>query len=242
MTNTNASSAMSASNNLDALEAALDDFNLEEVIEAGGETDAGEEIVEETVETTVISEAEMGDLESTIERTEAYASQESTPIADPAAAPATPAKAAKTPRAASAPRAPRASRDLNTIDDPFFVLEGSLSALTVSPTAKAETIALRPAQVKIAEKFDNLFSAIAVGAAPSTYVMAAFKLLDEKKTVTSADLIGAYKASGLGEGTARSQTGQIMALFAAVKIASRGGQALTLNANSTIAERLRAIA
>lgn len=239
MTNTNASSAMSASNNLDALEAALDDFNLEEVIEAGGETDAGEEIVEETVETTVISEAEMGDLESTIERTEAYASQESTPIADPAAAPATPAKAAKTPRAASAPRAPR---DLNTIDDPFFVLEGSLSALTVSPTAKAETIALRPAQVKIAEKFDNLFSAIAVGAAPSTYVMAAFKLLDEKKTVTSADLIGAYKASGLGEGTARSQTGQIMALFAAVKIASRGGQALTLNANSTIAERLRAIA
>lgn len=72
--------------------------------------------------------------------------------------------------------------------------------------------------------------------------MFAFKLLDEKKTVISADVVGAYKASDLGEGTARSQSGQIMHLFATVGIADRSGQSLTLKGDSTIAERIHKLA
>ena len=72
--------------------------------------------------------------------------------------------------------------------------------------------------------------------------MIAFKLLDEKKSATSADIIAAYKASGLGEGTARSQSGQIMHLFHVVGIADRANQVLTLKEDSKIAERLRAVA
>ncbi len=59
--------------------------------------------------------------------------------------------------------------------------------------------------------------------------------------MTSADLIACYKAAGLGDGTARSQTGQIMALFAAVKIADRIGQTLTLRADSTLATKIRGL-
>ena len=121
----------------------------------------------------------------------------------------------------------------------FKTMMGMLPAMHGSISLDGK--ALKPAQVKIAEKFENLFTALSVGKAPSTYVMIAFKLLDEKKTVTSADIVAAYKASGLGEGTARSQSGQIMHLFATVEIATRVGQTLTLNASSTIADRIRKV-
>lgn len=105
----------------------------------------------------------------------------------------------------------------------------------------AETLKLRPAQVKVAEKFDNLFQAIELGNKPSRYVVTGYTLLKANGTMTSADLIGAMKAEGLGDGTARSQTGQVLALFAAVGIANRAGQVLTLRADSTIAKKLDAI-
>jgi len=228
MPNTQTGEDMSQKN-LAALDAALEDLNLGEAVE---------EIIEATDDTVAaLDDDAVAELESTIDRAEAYASQEATPMADPSAVSATPAKTARTRSASSTPRV---ARDLNSLPDETFVLEGD--GKTVSPTQKADTIALRPTQVKIAEKFDNLFSALAAGKEPSTYVMIAFKLLDEKKTVTSADIIGAYKASGLGEGTARSQSGQIMNLFATVKIASRSGSNLALNENSAIAAKLRGLA
>jgi len=59
-------------------------------------------------------------------------------------------------------------------------------------------------------------------------------------TITSADIVAAYKASGLKEGTARSQSGQIMVLFDALGIAKRNGKSLTLDADSNAVTYLRA--
>jgi len=244
---------------LEALNLILDNLEIDETeIEAIEETieseapdpemaqaieDAGpaEEVVVEELEASDASEEDvLRDLELNLERASVYEAQTSTPV-DPAAVAEQKAKSTK-PRPA-ATGAPRTPRDVNAVDAGVFVLEGDPATMddAAKEAAKTATRALIPVQKKIAEKFDNLFTSLSVGKPPSTYVMIAFNLLDEKKSVTSADIIGAYKASGLSDGTARSQCGQIMHLFNVVKIAGRAGQTLTMNPASTIAERIRKV-
>jgi hypothetical protein len=233
---------------IDALDAVLADFDLE-----GGEEVIGEEILEADAgeaevieEATVLGDDALADLDLALNRSEIYEEQTSDAIASVEPVDPTAAKAPKKPRvakAAGAAASTRTPRDMNSVASEFFVLRGDVSTMSDEDkdAAKAATIATKPAQVKIAEKFENLFTALSVNKAPSTYVMIAFALLEAKKSVTSGDIVGAYKASGLGEGTARSQSGQIMHLFATVGIATRSSQTLTLNADSLVAERLRSL-
>lgn len=225
---------------LEALDAVLADFDL----------DAGEEetIIEEPeieaeaeVTPVVLEDAALADLDLALERTEIYENQTSPSLET--VEPVKPAPKQQKARKASGPAVPRTPRDISKVPDEFFVLTGDPATLTDEEKAEARktTMALKPNQVKVAEKFENLFTALSAGKAPSTYVMIAFQLLDTKKTVSSGDIVGAYKASGLGEGTARSQSGQIMNLFATVGIATRSGQSLAIRSDSLVAERLRSL-
>ncbi|SCW95968.1 hypothetical protein SAMN05660859_0161 [Ancylobacter rudongensis] len=223
--------------------AGADEAPLEEVVEDD------DEVVEQTAEPVVHAGAvlnpdELTDLDIAIERAEVYENQTATVGGDPTATTPAAAKSAKSAKSSKKPSTgaastPRTPRDLSAVAPEFFALLTDLDPAIDMTAYKAGVISTRPTQVKVAEKFDNLFQALSVGKAPSSYVMIAFKLLDEKKTVSSSDIIGAYKASGLGEGTARSQCGQIMNLFATVAIASRVGQVLTLNDKSALAQRIR---
>lgn len=188
----------------------------------------------------ILDDALLADLESTTARAEVYASQESSAVvADPTAA--APAKAARKPRAAKAASAgvPRVKRvDLNALPNDVFQLRDGDA---IDDTAKAVTLSKRPAQVKVAEKFDNLFQSIAANKLPSRYVVTAINLLSKNGSMTSADLNAAFIGEGLGKGTASSQTGQIVALFSAVGIANRSGQSLTACQDSAVAKKLKAI-
>lgn len=199
--------------------------------------------VAEIAADTELDEDLLADLESTVARAEIYSSQAAgASVADAAdvAAVQKPAKKARKPKdpnaAPAAARAPR--KALADLDDGVFQL---FNSETPGPANKQVTLDARPQQVKVAEKFDNLFLAIDAGKAPSRYVVTAFKLLRKTGAMTSADLNAAYIAEGLGKGTANSQTGQIMHLFATVGIANRSGQALQLRADSTVATKLDAI-
>lgn len=249
-------------NNIQAVADMLDDLELDSL--ESGDTDEIE-VIEDLVETapaaeviadpTPISDDELEasvdieELEVALDRDENYSAQESevqtaeNASETIAAAKAKPQKrtasASSTPRAPATPRTPR---DLASLEAQHFVLEGDASAMSQEDLDKnkAAVLAAVPAQKKIAEKFENLFIAVAMSKQPSVYVKQAFKLLDEKKTVTSADIVGMFKGS-YSQGTAQSQAGQIMTLFAAVKIADRAKNTLTLNANSVIAGKLREI-
>jgi len=236
-------------NLLDGLDVSASDASVEELIEAVDEAvGASQPAIDDTLGELVLNDEEIRKVEAAIEREEAYQEQESTVVASttPAAPAQTVVKAAKTPRAPSTPRTPR---DLKNIDAKHFVLEGAVpSDPAVLDKAKTDTLGLIPKQKKVAEKFENLFGAIAAGKAPSTFVVIAFNLLEKQGSISSADLVAAYKSpgaksdtEGYNEGTARSQAGQIMNLFDAVKIATRTKQALARNQNSTVAASLRAI-
>jgi hypothetical protein len=227
MTNPNTATALTTEN-MDDL---LSDLELEMTTE-----DGAEEIIE-----AIEDESDMNVVEALVEKDEAIASQTSeidadaTAVTEPTAE--KPAKAAKAPKVAK----PKIERDLSAIADEFFQLD-------INGTAdKPAVIALRPTQVKVAEKFDNLFSSLAAGRAPSVYTMACFKVLADKGEVTSSDLVAAMKAAAsrsggaYSDGTARSQVGQLMNLFGAVGIASRATNKLTFNKDSKIAERLLAL-
>ncbi|MBY3231953.1 hypothetical protein [Rhizobium laguerreae] len=243
--------AMPNAADLDALDAVLENFNLEDTTEedivleaAGDDVPADDVIVEETAPTELASD-ELADLDLALTKNEVYSEQTSSAVETTELPAPTEAKrpGTRTPRAAGAAAAARTPRDISKVADEFFVLNGDPAAMTADDQAAARvaTMALKPNQVKIAEKFENLFTALSAGKAPSTYVMIAFNLLNSKGSMTSADVVGAYKASGLGEGTARSQSGQIMHLFATVGIATRAGQTLTLRPDSVIAGRLRSL-
>lgn len=198
---------------------------------------SGAEPTPVTAEAVALDEADLAELENTVARTEAYLNQPvGAGVAD--ATETTKKKSAKTrePNATKAPRAPKTPRtEVSALPDAVFEI------LTGSPIDKAAVIGKRPVQVKVAEKFDNLFHAIHAGKEPSSYVVTAFRLLKASGTMTSADLVNGYKAEGLGDGTAQSQKGQIFTLFDAVCIAARSGQTLTLRADSAIAAKLSAI-
>lgn len=224
----------------DILETVSDEI-VEEIVEEGS--------AEVTAVDGALADDLLRDLDISLEVQESYNAQEGT-AADPkgntekAAAAKKASKPAKAPKEkkakADGEKVARTPRDINTVASEFFALTEPAAGADLD-AIKTATMALKPAQVKIAEKFDNLFASLSVGKAPSTYVMIAFQLLDDKKSMTSTDLVAAYKASGLGEGTARSQCGQIMALFAIVGIADRASQVLTLRADSKIADRIRSL-
>lgn len=267
---TNIATNVMPADDLAALDAALADFDLDggdtdEVVELAGAEDITAEIIEETVEedaivdltlaeveaaaSGVIDEETLADLDMKLEVQEGYQEQAAAGsienLEDAIKAGEKPAKA---PRQARAPRekkegTTRVPRDINTVAPEFFVLSGDPATMDPAAleAAKVDTLALKPGQVKIAEKFENLFTAISVGKQPSRFTKIAFDFLNGKGSMTSTDLVGAYKTAGLGEGTARSQAGQMMNLFAAIGIADRVAQTLTLRADSLVAARLRSL-
>lgn len=224
---------------IESVEAILDDLdNLD--LEA-----TGEETIEEISEDDVTGD-DLRDLEIQIEREAAYEEQTSNLDADAGAVETAKEERKKNPvkvrnpgKSASTPRAPK---DLNAVAAEFFVLEGDVATMDQADIddAKTTTMMLVPTQKKIAEKFENLFSALAAGKLPSTYVVQAFKLLDGKGAVTSTEIVNDFKGT-YKQGTAMSQAGQIMHLFATVKIADRSKNTLTLNKNSVVAGRLRGL-
>jgi hypothetical protein len=175
----------------------------------------------------------LADLEATTARAEAYEAQVSS------AAIATPAEVAKKDKKSSAARVSKGARA------PKVALENlpeEVFARFVSEKAdKTATLALRPTQIKVAEKFDNLFCSLHAKKVPSRYVVTAFNLLKKMGTMTSADLMNAYRAENLNDGTASSQAGQIMVLFNAVGVADRQRQTLKLREDSVIGARLSEI-
>jgi hypothetical protein len=154
----------------------------------------------------------------------------------PTAAPTAEKKAPKEKKA-------RTPRELSALDPDVFG--------AADEAGKDAVITSRPTQKKIAEKFDNLFQSIAANKKPSTYTVACLNVLLTKGTATSADMVGALKAGTVShgktkgavynEGTARSQAGQLMALFATVGIATREKQVLTLNSGSPLVAKLKTI-
>ena len=152
---------------------------------------------------------------------------------------AKPAKAPKAPKEAAAPKAaaPKRERDLKALPAAVFQRLTGEDA----DAAKVAVLANPPKQVKIVEKWDNLFVSLHAGVKPSKFTVTGFHMLKMKGTMTTADLVALMRAEGLSEGTARAQTGQIMALFPLVGIADRSGQTVTLRADSVIAQKLTAI-
>ncbi|MBP2498366.1 hypothetical protein ABID82_005052 [Methylobacterium sp. PvP062] len=230
---------------------AVSDVAADDVIEEPATEDGQVELAatDETIldeETASAIEAEMQLQEA---REEVYASHESGPVIDLAATDVTPATpAAAKPKKAAGPaktRTPRISVDALPVD--AFVLT------TLVPddleANKAAVIRACPAQKKVQEKFENLLVSIHQGKAPSTYVMDCFRALDAAGEITSSDMVAVLKATSTkngsktyAEGTARSQVGQIMSLFPALKIATRAGNKLTVNPDSLLVEALRTLA
>jgi len=241
---------------VEELDAALED--LEAIAEEEAVVEEPEVVEEQEVEAAAeestltaaaIDDDLLADLDLELARTEAYNAQESAPIASEEEQEAIKAKGAarakKASSGSSTPRAatPRTPRDINAVPAEVFVLNGDVAAMddAAKDAAKAATMALLPKQVKVAEKFENLLMSLAAGKLPSRYTVVAYKALAARKTLTSADLVGAYKAEGLKEGTARSQSGQMMNLFSTLQIADRSGQTLTLREDSNLAARLNAL-
>ena len=230
---------------LDDIDALLEGLEVEASEEevSAVETIEEPEVVEEVEaaaadEPTELGEDEVAALEAAIVQQEAYEEQAASSDVDTDVQPAAPAAAAA-PKTAKAPKAPRQPRDVTTVAADNFVLTSDVP--DDLEDNKAKVLATRPAQKKIAEKFDNLFLSLAAGKAPSVYTMIAFGALWEKKSITSTELVkviaNTKKPNGdvYGEGTARSQAGQLMALFDILKIATRSKQTLTINEDSMIA-------
>lgn len=234
------------------LMAALSDFNIEETVESVEDLALAGEIIEEPVIEAAgeVDEDFLNDLDLTVKRQASYEAQtaeEMPDIEETKAENAAGIKVKKARTVTKAPRVaasatPRAPRDLASVPAEFFLLNLSHStdAAEVEQN-KVDVMAKRPGQVKIAEKFDNLFVAISAGRKPSTYVMQAYSALVAAGELTSAQIVATFKAAGLGDGTAQSQTGQIMVLFDTVGIAKRSGQKLTLLPESYVASRLNAL-
>lgn len=245
------------------IDALLGDLEVEEIaatdaiteVEADAETDTGDAVGAEVIDieepgSTDMSADDEAALTAAVAKDETYAEAETSSDVDTdaadkakdvAAAAAASPKPARTRAASTGTRTVRSVSDLP--EDAFVLTTDIPDDLAKN---KADVIALRPNQVKIAEKFDNILSAVAAGKTPSTYVMDCFALLDKAKEITSKDLVAGLRQPGMRtptegytEGTARSQVGQVMALFGLLQIATRTGDKLVLNDKSTLAVALR---
>jgi hypothetical protein len=221
---------------MSATDTLLDDLDLEIIV--------GEEASDAEVIAAMTSEDEAA-IDILVETDAAHTAAAADSVIDVATTAPVTAKPKKERKAAAA-KAPKAERDPANLPAEMFVLDTSAVPADLDAN-KAHVLTLCPQQKKIAEKFDNLFTAIAAGKKPSVYTMVCFDVLSAKGSATSIELIAALKATAsrsggaYNDGTARSQVGQMMALFHAVGIATRSGNTLTFNATSKIAERLKAL-
>lgn len=229
---------------LEAADADLEE--IEEVIEAG--SIVGDTIAEIEADAGAAAEDDLSDIvgELKIEeiKSAAYAEQDSeADLTVETTKPAKAAKAPKEPKAAKAPKAPAAPRAAKTADAlpaDAFVLDtddntDDLEAL------KTAVLASKPSQKKVEEKFHNVLTAVAAGRKPSVYVTTALDVLVAKGEATSLEITAAMQAADYSIGTARSQTGQMFTLFPILKIATRSGNKLTLNPNSTLVMAISAM-
>lgn len=212
--------------------------------EIAPEVEAVSEVIPEIGELELDEDEERA-LTNALDSAEVYASQESeTTMGDPAEesteAAAEPERKLKKAKAKTAGTGtPRVKVSIESLPAERFVLSTSDTPADLEAN-KAEVLATRPKQVKIAEKFDNVIGALAAGRAPSVYVMKCFAVLDKRGEVTSADLVAALSVD-YELGTARSQAGQIMELFRVLGIASRDKQTLKLYPDSSYAAQLRTL-
>lgn len=88
--------------------------------------------------------------------------------------------------------------------------------------------------IKIQEKVVNLYAHIANGANLSNYTATAIHLLVKDGELTSKSLKDAYLAHPYAEGTASSQTTQMMKLLPMLGLAIRSGSKLTVNDDSML--------
>jgi hypothetical protein len=220
--------AGASAENAEVIGALLDELDL-----------AGEDVVEEVDER---------DMTAALAHIEAHENQ---PGAAPSSILEPPAPAAAATKSASTkstkPKKDPVQRDLGTMNPDLFRLEHGIATLP-SPEERDDVIRMRPTQKKIAEKFDNVFVALNAGKLPSVYTIACYSALKAKGTVTSSDLVAALQATQRADGsktydigTARSQAGQMMALFDVLKIAKREKNSLTINPDSKLAERFDAL-
>lgn len=238
---------------IEDIDSMLEHLGIEDQIEVTGEEKASEDVIEgvdtisiEDVEASTALQAVDEDLEIPVDenaldvelaKAEAYAEHESSTSIEeaPKKAPSE-RKNAKKAKATKPPSVPRV-RSVADLDAGAFVLTTDEPADLEAN--KLAVLATRPTQKKIAEKFDNVLISAAAGKAPSTFVVDCFKILDTKKEVSSSELVAALLLDGYSDGTARSQAGQIMALFDVLKIADRSAMKLTLRKDSTLAELYR---
>lgn len=228
--------------NLDALDHNLD---LSEEEEEVVEKTSGEEH-DEDIEELALDPEDERHLEERLRRAEIYEEQEAPKSVTKKDEEEAPKRGRGRPRTkeAAAPK-PKINRDISALEDEHFVLD--TRGVEDNHKNKLAIMGKRPGQKKVAEKFDNLLISLAHDKKPSVYVMQAFELLDEKKEITSGDIVAklrgmnSNKGTSYDEGTARSQAGQIMALFPILEIASRDKQTLKLNKHSSVAKKLRVL-
>ncbi|AMB48335.1 hypothetical protein [Methylobacterium sp. AMS5] len=195
----------------------------------------------ETEVTEDLADAIGAEIEVEEQRDAIYAEQpaDDTSLDADAAATAAAAKPAKAVKKTSAGTG-RVRQGLNDLPAEIFVLTDGEAPADLA-AHKAAVIAACPAQKKVREKFENLLVSVANERLPSTYTQIAFRALAAAPggEMTGVELTNALKATGLGEGTARSQSGQMMALFPALKIAVRSGNKIKLHDKSVLAAALK---
>ncbi len=214
----------------DDLRSLLADFETPEPDE--DEVEAVEDIAEDDLEV----------IQADLERADIYAEAESDGeiIDDMAVESEKPAKAKRERKARAVSekaKSPKIERDLSALPPEAFK---RFKDDKVNEALRDRVIATRPAQKKIAEKFDQTLSALHAGRLPSVYVVECFKELFDRKAVKSTELTARMTGPmGLNSGTASSQVGQIMTLFPVLGIATRTGAELTYRDDSVIGEKLR---
>ena len=208
-----------------SIEELLVDLDMSDIV---SEADNADAILE------TLSEGDVAAIEVAGAVSEAYADAKtsSTDVSAPVTE-----KPARKPREKKA-ATEKAPKDLASLAPEVFVIADGVTDLEANKTS---VIGMMPTQKKIAEKFENLFRSISVSKAPSVFITTCFDVLSKAGTATSTEFVAALKAADYGEGTARSQAGQIMALFALVGVATREGQKLTFHADAPISKKLAAI-
>lgn len=140
------------------------------------------------------------------------------------------------------PATPRSNRDMSAIPAHHFVLTGDISTMTDAQmeSDKDRFIKGMPEIVKVQEKIITVMASLNSGAKLSPYIAIPVRQLLDNGTITSADIIAAYMATGsMGTGTARSQCTQMMTLLPYLGLAARSDKSLALNNASLLATSLQ---
>jgi hypothetical protein len=203
----------------DEIDAALADLAIEAAPEAPVETlvEAESDDLQEEDIFSVVAE-----LEAEEAKHEVYAEQESDIGEETPAIEATPARSAepKAPKESRAAPVPRSSRLAGAT-------HGDYVAAKLDDAAIAAAVDGLPKKVK--DKAANLVDHIKAGKALSIYTQVAVDMMRRDGAITNAKLVEALQASGKKDGsgtsigTARSQAGQMMALFGKLGLARPDG-------------------